>query len=139
MFRILDHLLSNYDVNVNKVTHPLVPQDPHHNALEILASICLPSTLKPPSRLKYCYNKANFEAINNNLHAINWKDNHCNNPLDDAVDLFYSTLKNLRYKYIPTKHVGSSKYPPWYSFALVKVLKEKHKDFTKFNKGRISL
>ena len=48
------------------------------------------------------------------------------------MKFFYDTLYTLRDKYIPHKMTSKRTFPPWYSSALKKVLKEKHKFFRKY-------
>lgn len=130
--RLLDLVLSNVDVSVYDIADALVPLDPHHNALGVMMSLCYVKPLKPAPRIKYCYNQGDFDAFNNDLSTIDWETNLSNLALDDAVNFFYATIESFRSKYVPTKHIRKRTYPPWYSSALIKVLKEKYKFISKY-------
>lgn len=52
--------------------------------------------------------------------------------LEDAVTIFYNVLYKLRDKYIPIKTIKKSSYPPWYTPALIKIIKEKYKYHRKY-------
>lgn len=132
--RLLDLVLSNVDSSVYNIPDSLVPIDPYHNALCITVNIYCEKVLKPAPRIKYCYNQADFDSINNDLASLDWQSDLTDKSLDAAVDFFYRTVENVRDKYVPTKMLRSKVFPAWYSPALIKVLKEKYKFYSKFKR-----
>lgn len=125
--RILDYVLCNKYVCVSACDDPLVPEDLHHKSLDLTLTCDLDDSLETNRRLKYFYDKADYEAISSALNEVNWVMDLNNSPLDNAVDIFYAHLYNVRDKHVPHKIISSSSYPPWYSCSLKKLLKEKYK------------
>lgn len=136
--RILDLVLCNVDIiSISNISNPLVPLDPHHNALGIIISLSSADALKPAPRTKYIFQRTNFDAFNLDLSEINWHSDLHNLSLEESVNYFYNILNVLRDKYVPKKLIRKRIFPPWYSSALVKVLKEKYKCFCKFKKYKL--
>ncbi|CAH2098333.1 unnamed protein product [Euphydryas editha] len=131
--RFLDLVFSNCELDISPCDDPLVPDDiPHHKSLCIRLSHCLESSLKSKKRLKYFYKSGDFNSISTSLNDINWTETLHNKSLDDAVKYFYDTIYDFRNTYVPHKFIQPNSYPPWYSLALIRILKEKHKFFRKF-------
>lgn len=129
---LLDLVFSNDEVTVLHCTEPLVEEDAYHPAL-----ICQPKFIDMPvmasqSRCKYLYNKGDFIALCSELDNLNWQNLLSCGTVDEAVDLFTCILSSLRNKYVPSKCIHPSKYPAWYSSALIKILKEKNKVHRKY-------
>lgn len=132
MNRILDLVLSSSKVVVSSCDHPLVPEDTYHKSLCIQSNIMqLPElTYKPTTR--YLFVRGDYNSICLELNEIDWISLFRDCALNEAVNLFYDKLYYLRDKYVPIKNVRFNYYPPWYSSALIKILKEKHKYHTKY-------
>ncbi|CAK1593267.1 unnamed protein product [Parnassius mnemosyne] len=129
--RILDLVLSNDYVNVNHCLDPLVLEDQHHKALIIFVNF----DVQPLTRNKltsYSYNKGDYNQINLDISSVNWEEVLSRGNVDDAVELFYETIYNIRDKYIPSRIQCNSKYPPWFNHAIVRLIKEKNKYHKKF-------
>lgn len=137
--RLLDLALSNMDLTVSCCGDPIVPEDAHHKSLRISSSSTIFEPLKANRRLKYFYNKGDYDKINEFLGLIDWEDSLNNKPLEEALDLFYKYLYDAIDKYIPQKQFYPSSYPPWYNTSLIKILKEKSKYLKKYRTyGNIS-
>ncbi|CAG9120858.1 unnamed protein product, partial [Plutella xylostella] len=137
--QILDLVLSNDDVSVTLCTDPLVPEDPYHPALYINVSFVELEPLVPCKRTMYCYNRADFTKIHNEINSIDWQNTLGVGSVDDAVGKFYDIVYELQNKHIPQRVSKVNKYPPWYNQAIIKVLNEKMKFHRKFKKyGNVS-
>ncbi|KAH9628497.1 hypothetical protein HF086_017323 [Spodoptera exigua] len=130
--RILDLVFSNDSVTVIGVDDPLVPIDPYHKAFSITINFVQLSFLPPKPRKKYLYNKGDYTSINKEISTVDWVTEFHKLTLEESVAFFYTTINNLRDKYIPTRSVNNDCYPVWYSASLRKVLKEKLKYFNKY-------
>ncbi|KAF9405595.1 hypothetical protein HW555_013736, partial [Spodoptera exigua] len=130
--RILDLVLSNDTVTVSECQDPLVTIDPHHNALNIDVCFFQVTYLKSELCIKYIYRKGDYNKINKEISEINWYDEFKHKSIESAVNCFYSNLNAIINRNIPSKTCKNDTYPIWYTAALKKVLKEKHKFLKKF-------
>lgn len=129
---ILDLVLSNDEVTVVRALDPLLKEDKFHPALVCRPQFINTATLIPSSIPKFLYAKGDYSAIHSELNAQDWHTLLSCDSLDDAVVLFNDLLSGLRDKFVPCKWVRPAKFPIWYSPALLKILKEKHKHHRKF-------
>lgn len=131
--RILDLVFSNDSVLVTDCSDDsLVPIDQHHGALNIELMFAEFTPLNSAANVKYLFNKGDYEAINYEISKIDWKHELSSRSLEEAVEYFYGVFLSLREEYIPRKRISASRFPPWYSPALKKVIKEKFKFLNKF-------
>ncbi|KAF9824721.1 hypothetical protein SFRURICE_010328 [Spodoptera frugiperda] len=138
--RILDLVFCNNVISIDRCPDPLLPEDPHHVALDIFANFVECQALRNQSRIKYLYQAADFASISRELDGFNWHRDLKDGSVEEASSLLYSRLNKSCNTYIPTKRVQSScKYPAWYKSPLIKLLKEKFKFHSKFKKyGNLS-
>ena len=137
--KILDLVLSNDILQVSPADDLLVAEDPHHKAIIMSANFFDDNTLHSLPHLKYHYHKADFVRICSELSNKPWSSKLTIGSITEALSYFYDTLYSLRDEFIPHKRVHTSKYPPWFSPALAKVLKEKYKYHKKYKKyGNLS-
>lgn len=133
--RILDLILSNSNVSINRCDTLLVPEDNHHPAILVCTDFLQPHILKNRSYTKYLYQLGDYDSINLKINEINWQQELKKRSVANAVHYFYDVLDNLRKNYIPSKiSTPMRKYPPWYKKSLIKILKEKHKYHAKYKK-----
>lgn len=130
--RILDLVLSNTNISVSACLQPLTVEDPHHPALLVQLDVSQSQSLIAQKRLMYQYTKGNYDRIRSSLADTQWNDLFSECSTNDAVSKFYSKLVELRDSHIPKRLHKNNNYPRWYNSALIKILKEKHKYFTKF-------
>lgn len=131
MDRLLDLVISNEDVSVSHCKEPLVREDPYHPALICKLNFINLPALKSQPRPKYFYYKADYTALRADLDSQDWQTLLSCGSVDDAVAVFNNKLSSLRDKHVPFKLTHPSRYPVWYSPALIKILKEKKKIHTK--------
>lgn len=126
---MLDLVLSNMNVNVSEVdlSIVLVPIDFHHPALNIEFLIEKELVIKPPNESILKFWDADYNEINNFLIAVQWNRLLDFEDVNVALDKFYEKLQEVIDIYVPRKYKNDSKYPSWYTLALVKLLKEKKK------------
>lgn len=130
--RILDLIFSNNCLDTQICSEPLVPEDLQHKSLEILFTFSDSSSLKTNHRMKYFYNNGDYDAICSALDDMNWHTILRDGSVDDAAAVLYNYIYNLRDKHVPHKKIAPSTFPPWYSFNLKKLLKEKYKFWSKY-------
>ncbi|CAG9136232.1 unnamed protein product [Plutella xylostella] len=130
--RFLDLVVSNSDVSVEECQSPLVPLDPHHKALCITYKCSDFNPLKLPPRTVHLYSKSDWDSINTGIQNFDWNKAFHDKLLHECVEIFYDKLYSLRDQFVPSKVLKSTSHPPWYSPALIKILKEKNKYFLKF-------
>lgn len=136
--KILDLVVCTDDVEVSNCDFPLVPLDPHHKALHVNLDLSSYKPLKCAQRIMHCYHKANYEAILEDLSNIVWEREFSSDSIERCVKKFYDILYHLRDRYVPIKKLtDSDKFPAWFSPALKKVLKEKHKFLKKYKKYKM--
>lgn len=130
--RILDLIISNSTCVVAPCDSPLTAEDPHHIALDLTFSLDYSIQLVSNDSYKYLFHAADFDNIGKSLSETNW-DVLNDMDTETAVTYFYCTLHKLIDKYVPKRKVSvNSRYPPWYSRALVKLIREKLKVHTKW-------
>lgn len=135
--KILDLVLVNTpNCDVDKSCMPLSTVDPLHPPVDINLDFNLPSTLKYNSSSKIKkYFKADYVSIANFLKVINWEDlfNKCVH-VDSYVDCFYKILNEAIDRYVPLFTSKNNRYPPWFNYKLIRMLKEKNKIRKKYKK-----
>jgi hypothetical protein len=74
---------------------------------------------KPPMKIrKFCFKKADWKSINEDLNKINWKSIFRNLDIKKKLDLFKSKLDIVLRKHIPMVLVKAGEHPPWYDSEL---------------------
>lgn len=126
---MLDLVLSNMNVNVLEVdlNDALVPIDFHHPALNIEFLIENEEVINPPKESMLKFWDADYNEINNFLIAVQWNYLLDYDDVNVALEKFYIKLQEVIDIYVPKKYKNDSKYPAWYTLALIKLLKEKKK------------
>ncbi|XP_069103752.1 uncharacterized protein [Argopecten irradians] len=105
---ILDLVITNNEHIISSVDYqsPLGKSD--HNVL-IVKIDCQKST-KTTSRTRKCYNKANYDKLNEEINAVNWrqelKEDH---TIEENWELFRNKIHGLIDKYVPTKSIKLNK------------------------------
>lgn len=138
---VLDLIFSNFNIEVNIVTHPLSKVDLYHPPLHLDASDITTLPFNNATITKIQYHKGDYEKINKTLCDIDWQTEIDNRSVDDAVAFFYESLYECIHEYIPTITIkkGKKSYPSWYSKSLVNIMREKnkaHKIWKKYNNRR---
>ncbi|CAK1551073.1 unnamed protein product, partial [Leptosia nina] len=101
--RMLDLVLSNDLVVVQKCLDPLVREDSHHPALLANIKILNIPILNYAPRLRYLYSKGDFQSINDEINAIDWDCEFSSRSMDDSVEFFNNTITDLQIKYVPRR------------------------------------
>lgn len=131
--KTLDLVLSNEYIIVSDCRDDcLVPVDPYHGALSLCLRFGNLTPLLSKPRTSFLYEQGDYDSINTELGSLDWYNEILSRPLEDAIDYFYDTCYNLRDKYVPSKLIANDDYPKWYTKALKKAIREKHKYCRKF-------
>lgn len=69
--------------------------------------------------------KADYKPITNSLGSIDWNLTFQNSNIDEAVEVFYSTINKIIMNSTPMSKSTPNQYPIWYSRELINILNEK--------------
>lgn len=136
--RILDLVLCQANIYC-KITEPqtLSQRDSHHPPLELSIKTDKTVTLKEKDEIKYRFCKTDFPGCIAKLSQIDWYQ-YTHLSCDDFLQVLYTQLWDCIDKYTP-KTKTKKNYPPWFSYSLLKILKEKdryHKKYKKYGNPR---
>lgn len=133
--KILDLILSNFNIELTRCSSPLIKEDLYHPSLFIDASdITLPPLTHAPIR-KYKFFKGDYASINSKLNETDWETAFLNKTTDEAINLFYERIYECIDLYIPVAITHkNNNFPAWYSTSLVKIIREKDKAHKKWKK-----
>ncbi|CAF4930014.1 unnamed protein product [Pieris macdunnoughi] len=109
--------------HVSESKDPLSSVDPLHPPIEFCIDIVHKEKLNSHEEARFRFHKADYEKITSDLNNIPWHSDlsYCAS-VDDMVAQFYKILRVIISKHVPKSKPRSSKYPIWFSAALVKVL-----------------
>ena len=110
---------------VVKSEAPILSCDNYHPALDILLKIDDAFSTLQNNEIKFDFNQADCDAINNELIQFNWLSIFKNNSLGSLIAHFYDKIYFIIQKHVPTYTVSNSKLPVWYSNEIEKILKQK--------------
>lgn len=133
---ILDLVLCSIDsIKVSGIEH-MSKIDTYHPPLLIeLDLVSMSSVLTKLEVPRYNFRSANYTALNADLNAVNWNSVIGNEQdVNIMVDKFYTTLNNLIDIHVPKKRPKNNRYPVWFSYDLIKRIKEKDKLHTKYKR-----
>lgn len=133
---ILDLCISN-NVNskISSVRFPFVPPDGHHPPFQIV--IPIPdefNRLKRKSYLKYCYKRADYVKICEEISNTDWDLFFREKDADQIVSIFYDKIYKIIKENVPTKIIASSIFPDWFNSALISLYKKKERAWIKMKK-----
>lgn len=135
--KTLDLVITNiHTVEVMRCHDQLVPEDPYHPAIEARIVIDVPLLIKSRSTesASYCFKRANFLQIYEDLSAVNWAHLYSISNVNEGVDYFYSKMHEIINKSCPLSKNKLSKYPFWFTPAIIFNLKLKEKYRRKYKK-----
>ncbi|CAH2085474.1 unnamed protein product [Euphydryas editha] len=126
--RILDLVFSRKECIVAHCKEPLIDEDPHHPALYVIVKSSPTRVLLSAPRVVRLFHNADYEAINNDIASVEWQILLQGKDVDAAVAEFYDSINKIISKHVPIKAFRcDTRYPPWFSRSLVKIIKEKLK------------
>lgn len=133
---ILDLVLSNAlddQLRVYRSDASLVKEDIHHPTLRILLETKIYHQYEPQFRL-FNYHRGDYDAINQSLMNTDWSfiDRL---SLNEATDKFYELLNNIITVNVP-RYRPKRGYPPWYTRALISMIKRKNRAHEKWKKNK---
>lgn len=136
----LDLALSNcHNIELFE-TDPLSRVELHHPTFSIEIKNIHIKFLKSRRTAKINFYAMNYDAINNELNKVQWKEMlKIPEDINLAVNAFYAIIKNIISKYAKFTHPKDDCYPKWFSNQLIQVLKEKEEfhDLSKTKNGKI--
>lgn len=84
----------------------------HHDALHVDLTLDFPPIENDNSDQAFDFKRANYEAINISLNAVDW-DILKLNDLDNAVDILHDVLNQVCNHFIPLKKLNTGDHKPW--------------------------
>lgn len=113
--------------------------DKAHTQLSLTIE-CEPSTHNNPAQSSaYCFKKANYEEINNQLERIS--SNHTfllhENKVNEMVDSLYKVLHKIIDVYVPRATIRINNKPIWYDKKLTTLKNHRNKEYKKLCRERI--
>lgn len=127
--KLLDLVLSNVNINVTESQFPIRKVDILHPPLEIFFKIKPPNNFHATkNKCFHNFNRADFDSIIAYLNDIDWlKTLGVLNNVNDMISKFYEILQVAIDKFVPISSKTSKSYPIWFTPALIKLIKQKHK------------
>ena len=126
--RTLDLLLTDIDPEHLSCVAPSPilsePIDAHHPPFQMDIDTSRPKIHPQCERKRYDFEKADFDVINKELGAINWKSELVGD-LNEMVIIFNAILIQIIDRHVPLKHRRHHKYPVWFSHSLSRMMEEK--------------
>lgn len=88
------------------------------------------------SNLVYCFKKADYNAINQNLSKTDFVGllQECQGNVNDSLELLYTMIYETFDKFIPRATIQSSNNPSWYNKTLLSLKNIWNKQFRKLSK-----
>lgn len=134
MDRTLDLFISN--MNMCYCTPPPAPLSrvsDLHPPFYVLANLHLNTgSMGRKSVLKYAYTEGSYVDINNDILNIDWYHRLLPISAEMSVALFYEIIYEVIRKRIPLKSCKSSKFPIWFTRALIHIYNDKQKSWLKW-------
>lgn len=132
---VLDLCFSNLPVSITRCLSPLIKEDVAHPSFCLSISDLQIKPLHEHSVPTYNFHKCDYDKINKYLKLIDWYTILNTNCIDEAVDIFYTVLYECFRLFVPRYRPKlNCHYPFWYSAALIKLIREKHKMHSKWKK-----
>ncbi|XP_064292001.1 uncharacterized protein LOC135309705 [Plodia interpunctella] len=133
--RLLDLVLSSYNKIKVLDAESVVKIEGHHPPLLVEIPITQPvKALKHNSQIRRNFNKCCYEEIKRELKIIDWVNLFDEGDINKSVDSFYLVVNDLIDKYTPLQRNNRSRFPVWFSSALIKCLQEKNKHHRRYKK-----
>lgn len=136
---ILDLLLSNFDLHHLKVARSdvsiIIREDDYHPTLSACITVRA-KYIKERQMPRRNFKKANYDTINGELSRVNWQFTD-DLPANAAVDKFYSILNDVIARNVPLQR-RSNKYPRWFSFELIGLLRRKERARTRWKNSNLN-
>lgn len=127
--KILDLVLSDLIVSTQSCSvNSLTSVDSYHPPLECEVEIEINDPIKPIEYKKYCFNKANYVKINQDLLIVNWSLELNNLEVDEAVEKLYRIINKIISVHVPQhKKSKQAGFPVWFSKELIALIRSKNK------------
>lgn len=129
--KTLDLIITNEEeeVTVTRCEDKLVGEDPYHPTLEVSVVTVVPLSYRSRSTRPagYCYRRANFFQIYQQLSRVDWSYLYSLSNIDQSVDYFYNQIYNILDQCCPLRKEKQSKYPFWFTPSIIFNLKRKEK------------
>lgn len=128
--RLLDLALTDIDSKNIRCSEPSTllcsTIDSHHPPFQLSVNFAKPQYLEAKEPPRYNFLEADYAVINGELRAVSWND-VLKGTVDDMVASFYLILNSIIDCHIPAKRWWDSRYPVWFSSALIRDLDSKNK------------
>lgn len=136
--RILDLVISNCDIDLEKCDWCLVEEHADHPPL--FFQIKLHSMSRKPTKTfnaQYNYKKADFLKFYYLLNQVDWTELTIEIDINIVTQKFYKILYGIIDQCVPLARQKSKIYPPWYTKEIILDIQKKdksRKNYKKFNR-----
>lgn len=126
--RCLDLVFCNENSSVDRAPSLITKEDRNHPSFLVCLTDLFVTPLLESLEPRRNFHTCDYPAIIDYLNGIDWDDLFTGKTMDDALEIFYKKINGCLDKLVPfSKRVIRDKYKPWYSAALVKIIREKSK------------
>lgn len=134
--KLLDLVLTDFNtVEVTKAPNVLSKLDPYHPPLLISLKDYKPNFINPSRNPKYNFFKADYTKITQYLNNVNWNLEFASSAnVNDMTTILYNYLNMAIQLYTPTSLPRNTKFPPWFTKSLIRLLAEKERMRRKYRK-----
>ncbi|XP_011859251.1 PREDICTED: RNA-directed DNA polymerase from mobile element jockey-like [Vollenhovia emeryi] len=123
---ILDLVFSSLtDIHVYSAHDALVPCDEYHPALQLMLPLSAPIRQNSESSSRLCFERADYDAINDYLGHIDWDLAISELSVDEATEFLHHHLKYSISTFVPSHVYVKSSYPAWFSKELISIIRAK--------------
>lgn len=128
--RILDLILSDLSPHNIRCTEPVTILCPfidnHHPPVQVSINVKHQNHLVPVETARYNFPKTDYWRLNRLLSDVQWQSELVG-TVDDMVGRFYDIVTSIIDEIVPVKRRRESKYPVWFSTALIFALQKKNR------------
>ncbi|CAG4957880.1 unnamed protein product [Parnassius apollo] len=127
--KILDLVLSNANINVVESQFPIRNVDILHPPLEFFFTINVSTNFSATkNKCSHNFERADFDSIIAFLNGVDWLQTlGVLNNVNEMISKFYEILQVAIDRFVPRSCKSSKSYPIWFTPALIRLIKQKHK------------
>ena len=86
--------------------------------------------------MKYDITKANVNHIRKAINVFQWEKSFQNIKVNDMIHLFYRTIENMFYNFIPHETTTcDDRDPPWIDNSVKRLIKDKNEVYRRFKRS----
>lgn len=127
---------------IEKADFLLIPDNKSDKAhVQTMITIeCQPTVCTPcdNDNTRYCFNKANFDSIREDLLSIDFNQVLSVVDVNEMVEVFYNILYEIFDKHVPRASIRISNKPIWFNKQLSQLKNLRNKEYKKWRRARLN-